>query len=154
MQKSDILQHLRDAKAAHIQWVQRAKLLIEGFDVDKQSIPVNATECKFGQWFYSDAQKLNALRNNNLDCMNTIESLHFKLHDIYLQIFKIYFGDQNKGFFAKLFKRKNSVSEESKAYAKKLYHEMEEVSKELLEEVNKMERRVLAIPDSELEEII
>lgn len=86
--------------------------------------------------------------------MNTIESLHFKLHDIYLQIFKIYFGDQNRSFFAKLFKRKNSVSEESKAYAKKLYHEMEQVSRELLEEVNKMERRVLAIPDDEFEEIV
>lgn len=89
MEKSEILDQLRAAKAAHINWVQRAKLLISGFQIDEGSIPVNSTQCQFGKWFYTDAQKLNAMQNNPMECMNTIEQLHFDLHDIYLNIYKI-----------------------------------------------------------------
>ena len=82
MNKTDILTQLRAAKAAHINWVQRAKLLISGFDVKEDSIPVNSTECKFGKWFYSDGQLLSSIRNNPTECMIEIENLHFKLHDV------------------------------------------------------------------------
>jgi len=52
MNKEEILSQLRVAKAAHVSWVQRAKLLIEGFTINETSIPVNSTECQFGKWFY------------------------------------------------------------------------------------------------------
>ena len=148
MQKSEVLDHLRAAKTAHIKWVQRAKLLINGFEIPKEAIPVDSTECKFGQWFYSDAQKLNALSNNPLECMTQIETLHFKLHDIYLQIYKIYFKE-NRSIFAKIFKP-NNISDLEYEKAERLYDEMENISKQLLEEINRLERRLIAIPEEKI----
>ena len=149
MQKNEVLEQLRAAKAAHINWVQRAKLLISGFQVDESSIPVNSTQCQFGKWFYSDAQKLNAMQNNPMECMSSIEQLHFDLHDIYLNIYKIYYETESKGFFNKIFGKKKKITDDAKEY----FNNMEDVSKKLVAEINRMERRIVAIADKDFESL-
>ena len=154
MDKNDVLEQLRAAKAAHINWVQRAKMLIAGFKIDESAIPVNSTQCQFGKWFYSDAQKLNALQANPAECMNSIEQLHFDLHDIYMNIYKIYYEtDTGGGFFSKIFGKKKTITEDAKKLAKEYFNSMENVSKDLVAEINKMERRIVATPDKEFEVI-
>ncbi len=153
MEKDIILRQLRSAKAAHISWVQKAKLLIEGIDIDKSSIPINSTECRFGEWFYGDAQKLNGLRNNSLDCMENIENYHGQLHDIYLQIFKLYYLVEDKGFFANLFSSNNRISAEVTEKGREYFIALEKVSKELLSEISRLERRVIAISNEEIAEL-
>ena len=81
MDKEQVLEHLRNAKTAHIKWVQKAKLLINGIEVKKDAIPVDSTECKFGRWFYSDGQVLNAL--------SELKEL-LLLNRFYLQISKLF----------------------------------------------------------------
>jgi len=156
MEKEQILEHLRAAKTAHIKWVQKAKLLISGLDVDEGAIPVDSTECKFGKWFYKDGQVLNALSNNPLECMQAIESLHFKLHDIYLQIFTIYFSQEKKsGFFAKLFgAKRKEITQKQKELARTYYDDLEKVSKELLDEINRLERRLIAVPEEKIKKLV
>jgi len=151
MTKEEILGQLRAAKAAHISWVQRAKLLIEGFTINESSIPVNSTECQFGKWFYSEGQKLNDIRNNPVDSMQEIESLHFKLHDVYLNIYKIYYDLEKKSFFAKVFGKKKKVSEEEHQRAKAYYDEMEAISKKLVAALNTMEKRINVLSSAEFE---
>jgi len=156
MTKQEVLTHLRAAKSAHIKWLQKAKLLINGIDIEESAIPVDSTECKFGKWFYSDGQILNALSNNPVECMQSIETLHFNLHDTYLKIFNVYFSAEKKtGFFAKLFgfKRKK-ISDVEHDMAEKYYIEMEKVSKVLVEEINKLERRLIAVSDEKIESLI
>ena len=153
MNKEEILGQLRAAKAAHISWVQRAKLLIEGFTINETSIPVNSTECQFGQWFYAEGQRLNDIRNNPPESMQEIESLHFKLHDVYLNIYKIYYDLEKKSFFAKVFGKKKKVSEEDQALAKTYFDEMEAISKELVNALNVMERRINVVADEEISSI-
>jgi hypothetical protein len=153
MDKNEVLEQLRAAKAAHINWVQRAKMLIAGFKVDESAIPVNSTQCQFGKWFYSDAQKLNAIQNNPMECMTSIEQLHFDLHDVYLNIYKIYYETESGGFFSKIFGKKKTISEDAKKLAKEYFDNMEKISKELVAEINKMERRIVATPDKEFEVI-
>ena len=157
MEKEEVLEHLRAAKAAHIKWVQKAKLLINGIDIEEDAIPIDSTECKFGKWFYSDGQILNSLSNNPMECMQSIESLHFALHDKYLQIFNIYFSQEKKaGFFAKLFgiKKKKELSAEEIENSKKYYDEMEQVSKELLDEINRLERRLVAVSEEKIKALV
>ena len=153
MDKNEVLEQLRAAKAAHINWVQRAKMLIAGFKMDESAIPVNSTQCQFGKWFYSDAQKLNAIQTNPLECMTSIEQLHFDLHDVYLNIYKIYYETDSGGFFSKIFGKKKTISEDAKKLAKEYFTTMENISKELVAEINKMERRIVATPDKEFEVI-
>ncbi len=155
MEKEIVLNHLRTAKAAHIRWVQKAKLLINGLDVDEDAIPVDSTECKFGKWFYSDGQVLNALSNNPLECMSKIESLHFQLHDIYLQIFNIYFNKPKSGFFTMLFgTKKTTLNQGEIRGAKAYYEELEQISKELLDEINRLERRLIAVSEDKIKSLL
>jgi len=155
MEKEDVLSHLRAAKAAHIKWVQKAKLLINGLDVDEGAIPVDSTECKFGKWFYSDGQVLNSLTNNPEEAMANIENFHFRLHDTYLQIFNIYFNKEKGGFFTKLFggKRKN-ITDIEIAEAKVYYEDLEQISRGLLDEINRLERRLVAVSEEKIKALV
>ncbi len=143
MDKTATLEQLAAAKKAHIKWVNRAKSLVEGLPVDKSGIPVDSTECQFGTWFYGEGQKLHAM--SNMDCLDVIEKLHFQLHDIYMRIFKIYFGETNRSFFAKLFKMNKKVGEQDKEIARDYFAQMQSVSSSLLEEITKLERRLYAM---------
>ena len=155
MDKEHIIEHLRAAKAAHIRWVQKAKLLISGLDVEEDAIPVDSTECKFGKWFYGDGQVLNSLSNNPPECMTQIESLHFQLHDTYLKIFSVYFGKAKGGFFAKMFGiTKQSVNEHERKAAVTYYEELEGISKKLIDEINRLERRLIAVPEDKVKNLI
>ncbi len=157
MEKEEVLEHLRSAKAAHIEWVQKAKLLINGIDIEEDAIPIDATECKFGKWFYKDGQILNSLSNNPMECMKSIEGLHLSLHDKYLEIFNIYFSQEKKaGFFAKLFgiKKKKELSEEEVEKSTTSYAEMEKISQDLLEEINRLERRLVAVSEEKIQSLV
>jgi len=154
MKKTEILEHLRAAKVAHINWVQRAKLLISGLDIKEESIPVNSTECRFGKWFYGDGQLLNAIRNNPTESMQNIEKLHFELHDIYLNIFKTYYSTQEQGFFSKLFGKEKKISESEHIMALQHFDRIKEISNKLIEEINVLERRISAISDAEIKELV
>ena len=149
MNKEDILNQIRLAKASHVSWVQKAKFLIEGFPTDKEAIPKDATLCKFGAWFYSDGQKLNVLKNNPAESMTRVEELHMNLHDNYLDIYKIYYSLGETGFFGKLLGKKKSLTEESKKIAKEYFKKLEFTSKELIQELNRMERRIIAIKEED-----
>lgn len=150
MIKSEVLNHLRTAKSAHKGWVDRAKLLVHGLEIKEDAIPMMATQCKFGQWFYEDGQMLNACKNNPPESMSEIEHLHSQLHDIYLGIYKIYYASENKGFFSKLLGIKRKVSEAEKDIAKTYFHELEGVSHKLLDELNRLERRISATSEEDI----
>lgn len=155
MEKHEILEHMRIAKASHAKWVQRANFLINDIKVEKDSIPISSAECGFGRWFYSDGQKLNALSNNPLECMQEIETLHTKLHDTYLEIYKIYFNKPSKGFFQSLFgMKKETISDEEKTAAKQAYVELEALSKQLIEQLNRLERRIIAVSDDKIKSLV
>ncbi len=147
MSKEETLTQLRNAKKAHIRWVQRAKALTEGLPVEKDAIPMESTECLFGQWFYGDGQNLGLLPG--MDCFKQIEHKHNELHDIYMKIFKIYFGEMNRSFFSKLFNLKKRISEAEHDIAVEFYGQLKRVSEELLEQIEKLERRVNAMADAE-----
>ncbi|MDQ7042090.1 MAG: CZB domain-containing protein [Sulfurimonas sp.] len=156
MNKEEVVGHLRAAKSAHVKWVQKAKLLTNGIEIEEGTIPVDPTECKFGQWFYSDGQMLNSLSNNPLECMQKIENLHSDLHDMYLKIFSVYFSQDKKvGFFSKMFGlSKKKISESEHKLAEGYYEKMETISHELLDEINRLERRLIAISDEKIEALV
>lgn len=146
MDKTITLQSLSDAKKAHLKWVQRAKLLIEGLPIDEGAIPLSYTDCKFGEWFYSEGQKLNAL--GNMDSLVEIEKAHIELHDNYMHIFKIFFTDNDRSFFSKLFNSKKKISDEEREVAKSYFVKLQAASEEVLEHIGRLERRLYAIPQS------
>ena len=152
MNKAETLEHLHSAKKAHVKWVQRAKALIEGLPIEKEAIPVDCTECKFGQWFYGEGQNLNAIPG--MDCMDEMESLHFNLHDMYMKIFKVYFGEMNRSFFSKLFNMKKKVTENDKEIVREYYEQLLVISHQLIDVINRLERRLHAMNSDNFSESV
>ena len=151
MDKNEVLDHLRAAKKAHLKWLQRAKALISDIPVEKDAIPVDYTECMFGQWFYSDGQKIAMMAG--MDCISEIGIKHQELHDEYIKIFKIYFGNANKSFFSKLFNLRKHVSTAEQEIAREYYDNLKKISDELLKQIEKLERRISALQQSAFDDI-
>ena len=152
MDKNNILDHLRDAKKSHLKWLQRAKALISNLPVDQDAIPIDFTECMFGRWFYSDGQKIAML--SGIDCIPEIGLKHQTLHDEYIKIFKIYFGDANKSFFSKLFNLKKYISEAEQEIAREYYNNLKLISDDLLNDIEKLEKYIYSLPQSSFNELI
>jgi hypothetical protein len=150
MDKVNALEHLRNAKKAHLKWLQRAKALISNIPVEKDAIPMDYTECMFGQWFYSEGQELALMPG--MDCIGSIGSKHQELHDEYLKIFKIYFGEANKSFFSKLFNLKKKVGETEQEIARQYYENLKLISDDLLKLIERLERRISALPETAFSE--
>ncbi len=152
MKKSEILQHLKDAKEAHVGWVNNAKFLIKGVNLDESAIPVNATDCKFGKWFYAEMDILKKLPNAPISIIEDIEKLHKELHDKYLEIFKIYFSEDKKvGFLSKLLgKKRKEPSSEEKEKALQYFKELEDISNRLITKLSKLETAINSIPQEDL----
>lgn len=143
MNKEETLTHLRNAKKAHITWVQRAHALIEGLPIEKEQVPVSCTECKFGLWFYGEGQQLAMMPS--MDCLKEIEILHYELHDVYMKIFKIYFSDQDRSILSKLFGTRKKVSTLNQDIAKEHYNQLKVVSEKLIATIERLERRLFAL---------
>ena len=80
----DTIKQLRAARAAHKAWVVRAEALVNGLPVDKNQIPVVATECGFGKWYYGEGSQLHGF-----SVFDQVEPVHNALHEVYMDIFKL-----------------------------------------------------------------
>ena len=80
-----------------------------------------------------------------MDCLHEIETLHFNLHDMYMKIFKVYFGEMDRSFFSKLFNMKKKISDSDKDVAKKYYDQLLEISHQLIAVIDRLERRLHAM---------
>ncbi|MEA2028345.1 MAG: hypothetical protein U9N49_05170, partial [Campylobacterota bacterium] len=114
-------------------------------------ITLTATESELGTWFYDEGQKLNAIKTIPADSMELIGSLHSKVHDIYLNIYKIYFDIEKKSLIKRLIRKKKKISPENQEAAQTHLEEIEKISRNLLEELDRLERRTAAFPESDFE---
>ena len=146
MTKKDIITQLRAAKAAHIQWRAYAQAIVGGFSIDQNHVPVIHTNCKFGQWYYGSGQMLASLSG-----YAAIDGPHAMLHQIYMEIFKLMFGETKKGMFGGLFTSKEKAREKNQKQAQELMQNLVAVSENLLEAINMLEREVMDLTDEEIE---
>ena len=150
MDKNLALEHLAKAIASHIKWVGNIKLLVAGEAVEA-TIELNADECGVGLWYKEEGQKLRAIKTIPADSMNLIESLHNKIHEVYANIHPIYFDAEKKSLLKRLIQRKKKVDPKEVEMAKAHLKEIEKISFELIEELQRLERRAWAFPQSDFE---
>lgn len=139
MNKEEVLQKLRMAKSAHIQWRARAQALVAGIGVDEDKIPMIHTDCKFGQWYYGDGQDLASLPS-----FKAIEEPHEILHSVYMKIFKVLHGDDERSGWKKLFGKQSDFKDTQLKQAKEYLNELVEISKTLLLAIEVLEQDIEA----------
>jgi hypothetical protein len=146
MIKESILQQLSHAQNSHLIWIQKANKLISNSTNTTDSIPFDSTECGLGIWISREGKQLRQISTLN-KLIEKIEIHHNKLHNIYLNIYQIFFMiPQQKSFLQKLFnldsKREN---EEVKEAATLHFQDIEQSSKELTYLLIELEKRIKAL---------
>lgn len=151
MNKENILKHLRDAKKGHIRWVEHAYALIRGIPLDKDQVPLQATECAFGQWYFGEGQVFSQNK-----VFADMKAKHAELHGIYMEIFQILFSpiEKKKSFFEKFFNQSAKVEESEKTKALEYYRNLEKVSNELVKYIEVLETQVINMSDEDLKKLI
>lgn len=143
MIKADTMSQLNQAKAAHLQWVQRAYMLMFGFEFEKDSIPIDSTQCIFGKWLYNECQELCIISDSAKDIIADIERLHLQLHNSYFEIYKIYFEEEKKSFLKKLFKKKKKrLNEDEVKAANEHYRNLENTSEYLVIKLSYLQKKL------------
>ncbi|MCP5306329.1 MAG: CZB domain-containing protein [Chromatiaceae bacterium] len=145
MNKKEALLQLRQAKSAHIQWRSYAQALIVGIPVEQAHVPVIHTDCKFGRWYHGPGQALASL-----SAYSAIDTPHEMLHQIYMKIFKLLFGSDDRGVLQKMFKSTAKVKKEHQAEAEELMEKLLAVSSTLLEAINLLEQEVSQMTEEDL----
>ena len=148
MKKTEIVETLMKAVVSHKAWVGNAQALIEGVPLEKGSVPVNATECAFGRWYYGEGQKLRALPG-----FKEIEKHHDKLHGAYMEIFSILFGGGKKepSFFSKLIGRSHKIAEENREAAMEKFLVLQDHSTAVIAQLEQLQKVINAMGDKQLE---
>ena len=145
----EIINKLRQAKMAHKRWVGHASAMIEGIPVDKDQVPINYTDCIFGNWYYGEGQNLSSL-----DKFTAIEDPHTELHVIYMEIFNILFSQKKQSFFSKLIGKSTKLSESDKQLARAKFRTLEEVSKRIVEKLDLLEKHLKLMGEDRVAKLI
>lgn len=145
MTKKEIINQLRAAKTAHLQWRAYAQALISGLPVEQDQVPVVHTRCKFGQWYYGPGQNLSSLPS-----YEAIEVPHEILHQVYMKLFKVIFVEDDRSAFGKLFGAKGKLSKKRQEEADALMQNLLSVSRTLLEAIALLEQDIQGMAEDEL----
>lgn len=148
MEKRDIIAQLRKAKSAHIRWRSYAQALSAGVPMDESKVPVIHTDCDFGRWYFGDGQALSTIPG-----YREIDTPHEQLHNIYMEIFKHLFEEENVGLFSRLLGKKAKTPERRRAAVQSLLDELLKISEKLLFQLETLESRISAMGDAELEKL-
>ncbi len=146
MVKNEIITLIRNAKSAHKKWVENAISLIEGLPLDKAQVPVNCTECVFGQWYYGEGQGLKQIK-----VFKEIEQYHDSLHKTYREIFVLLFEDDSQpSLLERLFGVSSKVSEEKKHLANEKLQILKRRSKAIMGKLDELEEAIAAMPEEDI----
>ena len=145
MVKKEVVDKLRMARSAHVQWRARAQALVAGIPLEKEQVPVAYTDCKFGKWYYGSGQDLSSL-----DAFKAIEEPHQQLHLIYMKIFAFLFGEDNRSFLSKMFGSTKRYKQENLEQAKELLPHLIGVSETLLEAIDLLEKDLQRMSDADM----
>lgn len=138
MDIQETIQRLRAAKRAHLAWVGRAGLLVQGIAVSREEIPVLHTDCPFGRWYHGDGQALAPL-----PAFRAINAPHQALHEAYAAIFKLLFQEQNVSLFQRLLGKPRRAQAEAQAGVDAQMRRLEAASREVVSLLELLEQALL-----------
>lgn len=147
MDKAEIITLLRNAKTGHKRWVENAISLAKGLPLDQSQVPVNATDCVFGQWYYSTGQDLK-----DYPAFKDIEKYHDALHKTYRDIFVLLFEEpvEKLSWFERLFGTSSHATEERQFQVREKLNLLEQQSRNIMKKLDELEHAISGTSESEV----
>ncbi|MCI5139531.1 MAG: hypothetical protein D3922_14230 [Candidatus Electrothrix sp. AR1] len=147
MDKTEVMTTLKLAAVSHRAWLSNAQALIDGIPLDKEKVPVSATECEFGKWYYGDGQRLRTIPG-----FQEIEKPHDNLHQTYAEIFTLLYGEEGKkpSFFSSLIGSAQKAAVEKREAAKVKSLILKDHSTEVIDHMEQLQRVINAMGEKQL----
>ncbi|MDQ6994694.1 MAG: CZB domain-containing protein [Mariprofundaceae bacterium] len=127
MNIQDILNQLLNARVSHLRWVARAEALVEGVPLDKNQVPLLATDCDFAHWYLGEGRVLR-----HLPSYDNVAIHHDRLHRIYWDIFTHLYGEKDRLNIFQWLGVKHTVNHSNQEKARLLIPQLKEASQEVL----------------------
>lgn len=147
--KEKSIHNLHQARTAHIRWVNSIKLLVSGIEVSADTIALSPTDSLFGTWFYDEAM-LFSLGTSRM-VLEEIEELLLSLHDKYMKIYPIYYGQKKKTLLGGLLGSKNKASEHEIELSLRYYEEIINLSDKLKHKLRILESQLLSLGEDKFD---
>jgi hypothetical protein len=142
MNKNETITLIRNAKSGHKRWVENAISLSKGLPLDQSQVPVNATDCVFGQWYYSEGQNLKSFA-----IFKDIEKYHDALHKTYREIFVLLFEKHEEpSWLSRLFGVFRDVAEEKQMAMREKLQLLEQQSRIIMKKLDELEDLINVMP--------
>ncbi len=144
LDRNRLIRRLREAKKAHRRWVSNAQILMQGIPVRNDQLPLNETECGFGQWYYGDGQALR-----EYEVFRAIEAPHRRLHALYLDIFHLLFRERKVSLLGRLLGRKATPTQEELEQARALFADLNRESLRIMDLLDELEAVIAGMDEEE-----
>ena len=149
MHKRQMIDHVRAARSAHIQWRARAQAMVSGLPLNESQVPVAYTDCKFGKWYYGEGQSLS-----QLESFKGIEEPHEQLHLVYMKIFHLLYGESEQSLFARLFGSAKKHAADALVQAERILPQLVAISETLLVAIDVLERDIREMSEEEFADLV
>lgn len=150
--KEKFINNMHKARTEHIRWVHVIKLLVSGVDIDENKIELDATRSQFGVWYYDEAM-LFRLSISRL-VLEKIENILMELHDEYMKIYSIYYGNKKNNRFSSFFGERTRISANEMKLSQGYYEDIVRLSDILKKELNIFEIHLKSFSDEQFDELI
>ena len=147
MHKKKALEDISQAKNALVVQMGKMEDLLNGMDVPNP-IAAAKEKCEFGKWLYSYDNHIHDILGDQF--YTRLELLHKKWFVDYMKIFDMFVHEDEKTFLSKLLNGGN-ISSLDLDKAKLYFIELQETTQELLQSLEKSERRLNALNKSKFE---
>ncbi|MDQ6952429.1 MAG: CZB domain-containing protein [Mariprofundaceae bacterium] len=131
MEIQDVFKQLLEARVAHLGWVARAEALVEGLPLDKEQVPLLATNCDFGHWYLGGGRALR-----HLPAYDRVAPPHERLHHIYSDIFSILYSEEERFNILQWLGIQRRMNQPNRDKARALLPKLKLASQEVLESLS------------------
>lgn len=149
--KEKSIHNLHQARTEHIRWVNAIKLLVSGIDVSADTITLAPTDSSFGKWFYNEAMIFSMGTSRMV--IEEIEVLLLALHDKYMKIYPIYYGNKKKNLLGGLLGTKTKASEHEIELSVRYYEEIVDLSDKFKHKLRILESQLLSLGEEKFDRV-
>jgi len=144
MTKSEMIEAIENAKLVHQEQMHKIESEIAGIRVENPTA-LGKMDCECGIWFHKHEKIMRDILG--LQLFERLDKSHEKWHIDYVSIYNLFFKEEKKGVFTKIFGF-GKVNEMTLDKAKLYYQELQKDTDELLKISDSALRRVAALSDS------
>jgi len=144
MTKSEMIDAIENAKSIHQEQMHKIESEIAGVKIANPTAP-GKMDCECGIWFYKHEKEMQDILG--LQLFERLDRGHEKWHIDYINIYNLFFKEEKKGVFTKIF-GSSKVNEMTLDKAKLYYQDLQKDTEELLKVSDSAIRRVSALSDS------